>query len=574
MRRENIAHSFISAASAILLLILFVPVFYCAVFIGNRVDYNADHKIETLYPNTLLLFFALLALLVFVGLFFLLDKIPFNKYTLLGTVLFTALICCLFYFVKVEVSKCIAFYGGWDCGMVANSARWVYNGEGMGYDDYYYIFINNVPITWLLYVLYGISDSLPNYAYNPEFIWIQFQCLMFALALFFSVMTVLLISKKIAPALLSLLGGAVFLGLCPWQIIPYTDASTIAVPVTVIFLYVLFRHIKSKLKYLLWLLLIFIGVLGGIMKATCYVSVIAVAVVDFAWLIFEGRFTLSPEKKSNTLQQIKKLTLRAALLFCGYALASLCKNGMYRAINYVPDYDQQITWTNCLYDGLNETTTGACSGDGLAIARAYAGYPRSVRESVELQYAKDRLAARGLVGTLDFWLRKQVMNFNDGTFSWFQEGFFHAWDYEDITFSRLKEPLRNIYWIEGTDYPKFVTWSQGIWIFILLGVIFEAVSVLAASVKLIKTKKAPSEDASAEALYAQTQTPPSEALCIRTIKIVAFIGIFLFAMLFEGRARYLLTNIPLLLTMAILGFSDFSQAVLRLLPTPPKAAQS
>lgn len=574
MRRENIAHSFISAASAILLLILFVPVFYCTVFIGNRVDYNADHKIETLYPNTLLLFFALLALLVFVGLFFLLDKIPFNKYTLLGTVLFTALICCLFYFVKVEVSKCIAFYGGWDCGMVANSARWVYNGEGMGYDDYYYIFINNVPITWLLYVLYGISDSLPNYAYNPEFIWIQFQCLMFALALFFSVMTVLLISKKIAPALLSLLGGAVFLGLCPWQIIPYTDASTIAVPVTVIFLYVLFRRINSKLKYLLYLLLIFIGVLGGIMKATCYVSVIAVAVVDFAWLIFEGRFTLSPEKKSDTLQQIKKLTLRAALLFCGYALASLCKNGMYRAINYVPDYDQQITWTNCLYDGLNETTTGACSGDGLAIARAYAGYPRSVRESVELQYAKDRLAARGLVGTLDFWLRKQVMNFNDGTFSWFQEGFFHAWDYEDITFSRLKEPLRNIYWIEGTDYQKFVTWSQGIWIFILLGVIFEAVSVLAASVKLIKTKKAPSEDASAEALYIQTQTPPSEALCLRTVKIVAFIGIFLFAMLFEGRARYLLTNIPLLLTMAILGFSEFSQTVLKLLPTPPKAAQS
>lgn len=565
MRQKDKAYHIISAASAGLLLIMFVPVFCCTVLVGSRLNYNADHKISTLYPNMLLLLFAMLALLVFVGLFFLLDKIPVNKYTLLGTVLFSALICCLFYLMKVEVSKCIAFYGGWDCGMVANSARWVYNGEGLGYDDYYYIFINNVPITWLLYALYGFSDSLANYAYNPEFIWIQFQCLMFALALFFSVMTVLTVSKKIAPTLLSLLGGAVFLGLCPWQIIPYTDASTIAVPAMVIFLYALFCHVKSIWKYLLWLFLIFAGVLGGIMKATCYVSVIAVVAVDLVWLVLD---------KERVSMKIKRLALRAALLFCGYALASLCKNGMYQAIHYVPDDDLQITWTNCFYDGLNETTTGACSGDGLSIARAYAGYPRKLRESVELQYAKDRLAEKGLVRTFYFWLRKQVMNFNDGTFSWFQEGFFHAWDYEDITDSRLKEPLRNIYWIEGTDYPKFVTWSQGIWLFILLGVIFETVSVLTASVKILKRKKAPSEGASAETLCAQTQTPPSEALCIRTVKIVAFIGVYLFAMLFEGRARYLLTNIPLMLTMAILGFSEFSQAVLKLLPTPPKAAQS
>ena len=554
MRRENIAHSFISAASAVLLLILFVPVFYCTIFIGNGVNYNPEHKIEALYPNTLLLLFALLALLIFAGLFVLLEKIPTNKYTLLGTVLFTALVCCLFYFVKVEVSKCIAFYGGWDCGMVANSARWVYNGEDIGYDDYYYIFINNVPITWLLYALYGISSSLPNYAYNPEFIWIQFQCLMFALALFFSVMTVLMICKKIAPTLLSLLAGVILLGLCPWQIIPYTDASTIAIPAMVIFLYALFRHVRSKWKYILWTLLIFMGVLGGIVKATCYVSVIAVVAVDFAWLIFDRAPASANPQASRPLSalplpdSLKKLAVRAALLLCGYALAILCKNGMYQAIHYVPDHDLQLTWTNCFYDGLNEATTGACSGDGLAIARAYAGYPRSVRESVELQYAKDRIAERGLVGTLDFWLRKQVMTFNDGTFSWFQEGYFHAWDYEEITSGRLKEPLRNIYWIDGADYPKFVTWSQGVWIFVLLGVLFEAVSVLAASVR-----------------FAKGQNPLSEALCMRTVITVAFIGVFLFAMLFEGRARYLLNNIPLLLTMAILGFGEFSQAVWKLL---------
>ena len=116
---------------------------------------------------------------------------------------------------------------------------------------------------------------------------------------------------------------------------------------------------------------------------------------------------------------------------------------MYKTVHYVPDYDLQMTWSNYFYNGLNESTTGACSGDGLAIARAYAGYPRRFRQSVELHYAGDRILDMGTWGLLDFWLRKQVMNFNDGTFSWFQEGYFHAWDYEELTTGPLREPLRN-----------------------------------------------------------------------------------------------------------------------------------
>lgn len=540
--REN-GHSMIALGAALFMLLLFLPVFAYAILVGNRADYNPDHKIETLFPNTVLLLFALLALLLFVLLIFLLERIPYHKYTIMGTVIITAAACCLFYMIKVEVSKCIAFYGGWDCGMVANSARWVYNGEGMGYDDYYYIFTNNVPITWLLYVLYGFAKSIPGYAYNPEFIWIQYQCMMFSLALFFSVMTVLLVCKRIAPAILSLAGGIIFLGLCPWQMIPYTDASTIAFPIMILFLYVLFRRIKSGYKYILWLFLVFAGVLGGILKATCYIIVIAVAAVEFAWLIFE---------KEGIRMKLKKFALLFGLLLCGYTLASWCRDGMYETIHFVPDYDLEMTWTNCLYDGLNEATTGACSGDGLAIAQAYAGYPRRFRQSVELHYAKDRIMEKGLGGLLNFWLRKQVMTFNDGTFSWFQEGYFHAWDYEEITDNPLKDRLRDIYWEDGGAYPKFVTWSQGIWIFILLGVILEAVfSVTQAFPAKWKKRAEPGKAAD------------QEELCIYTVQTVAFIGIFFFAMLFEGRARYLLPNIPLLFTMAVLGYDRFSVFVLK-----------
>lgn len=527
------------AALASMLLILFLPVFYCVIFKGNNMNYNADHKITTLYGNESLLLFAVLGVCVLLALYFLLKRIPYNRYTIAGFTILSLVICIVFYFVNVKISKCIAFYGGWDCGMVANSARWIYEGGELGYEDYYTIYTNNIPITWLLYKLYSAVSGFANYPYNPEFIWIQFQCVMFSAAVFFSVMAVLIISKKVSFSALTLLVNVLFLGLSPWKIIPYTDASTIAMPVFIIFLYALFSRMKSKWKYVLWLFLIFAGVLGGIMKATSYVTLIAIVLVDFVWVLFD---------KAAVSKKLKKLLLRIALLVCGFLLASLCKNGMYKTLDYEYDYDMAITWSNYLYNGLNEATTGACSGDGLSIVRAYAGYPREVRDMVERQYIKDRVVEKGFKGLLDFWLRKQVMNFNDGTFSWFQEGFFNAWEYEDIIDSSWEEPLRDFYWNDGEKYTLFSTLSQGIWIFVLLGVIVEAIQVLINAIISLKKRVDDTENNSLEKR-------------ISTIGIVTFIGVFLFVMLFEGRARYLYNTIPVFSTMAVMGYCKLASTI-------------
>lgn len=569
-----------SAAVSILLLILFLPVFYHIIVTGNHTNYNAEHKIETLYPNTTLFLYVILAVFLFGGLYYLLSKIPVRKSTIIGTIFISFFSCILFYIIKVEISKNIAFYGGWDCGMVANSARWVFNGDEIGYDDYYFIYSNNIPITWLLYILYQFSNSIVSYPYNPEFIWIQFQCFMFSLAVFFSVMTVLLISKKIAPTILSLILSLLFLGLCPWQIIPYTDASTIVMPILVVFLYTLFRHIPSKSGYIIWLLCVFVGIIGGIMKATCYISIIAVVLVDCVWLFWD---------KEKLFQKGKKLAVRLILFICGFLLALWCKKGMYETIHYIPDYDLEMTWSNYFYNGLNEETTGACSGEGLAIVQEYAGYPRSFRQAVELQYIKNRIAEKGWKGLIDFWFRKQIMNFNDGTFSWFQEGYFHAWDYQEISdnfLERWKQPLRDFYWKDGVTYQKFTTWSQGIWIFILLGISLEAVCVVLYTInfknrrfqikKLINKKLINRELVNKELTDKQLNNKESniqqlkegkelkedtEVLCIYTVEIVNFLGIFFFVMLFEGRARYLLNHTAVFLTMAVLGYSGLMQII-------------
>jgi len=50
----------------------------------------------------------------------------------------------------------------------------------------------------------------------------------------------------------------------------------------------------------------------------------------------------------------------------------------------------------------------------------------------------------------------------------------------------------------------------------------------------------------------------SDLLSVSVTMIVIFIGMFLFVMLFEARARYLYNMIPVFSTMAVLGWCGIS----------------
>mgnify|MGYP006924205091 FL=1 len=266
MKKKYIGTVFFS----LLLLLLFLPVFFYVIYYGNNVDYNAMHKIVTVEGNSVLFLCAIVGAAVLGILYYFLRKLPTTPRTITVFTAVTVAVCVLFYMINVNISKCIAFYGGWDCGMVANSARWIFEGGELGYDDYYTIYSNNIPITWLLYKLYCFSSGMKAYPYNPEFIWIQFQCVMLSLAVLCSVLLVLRVSKNLGTSVITLIFNIAFLGISPWKIIPYTDGCTIAMPVMILFLYSMVRGRKSRWSYALWFLLMFLGCLSGIMKATCY----------------------------------------------------------------------------------------------------------------------------------------------------------------------------------------------------------------------------------------------------------------------------------------------------------------
>ena len=529
-----------TAMLALLLLVLFLPVFFYVIFYGTNLNYNEMHKILTVEGNKVLLLCAVIGALALGAVYYVLRKLPCTGKAVTFFICLTFAVCVLFYAINVNISKSIAFYGGWDCGMVANSARWLYEGGDLGYDDYYTIYSNNIPITWLLYKLYTFSAGLSGYPYNPEFIWIQFQCAMLSLAVFCSVLLVLRVSGELGISVIALIFQCIFLGISPWKIIPYTDGSTIAMPVLILLLYALFRKEQRKRRYFLWFLTMFLGCLGGIMKATCYVALIAVVLVELVWSVWE---------KDKIRTALGKIGLKVLLLLAAFALGAFCKQGMYRSVHYNYDADLEIGWSNYMYNGLNEDTTGACSGEGLEIVRSFAGSDKAVRMQYEMDGIRRRMQDRGLRGTLNFWLRKQVMNFNDGSFSWYQEGYFQAWEYPELTDSSFQEPLRDFYWQDGGNYIWFTTISQGLWIFVLLGIVAEAALLLVTSAEGLRKKGA------------QVPEDRSGLLCVSVAMIVTFIGVFLFVMLFEARARYLYNMIPVFSTMAVLGYCGWYRKI-------------
>ena len=326
-----------TATLSVLLLVLFLPVFYYIVFYGTNMNYNEMHKIITVEGNKVLSLCAVIGVAVLGAAYYFLRKIPYTGRIAVWFTGITLAVCILFCLVNIKISKCIAFYGGWDCGMVANSARWLYEGQTLGYDDYYTIYSNNIPVTWLLYQLYSFASGLKGYPYNPEFIWIQFQCVMLSLAVFCSVLLVLQVSRNLGISVIALVFQSIFLGISPWKIIPYTDGSTIAMPILILLLYSLFRKNGRKRKYLLWFLIMFLGCLGGIMKATCYVTLIAVVLVDLVWSAWEE----VPMRK-----RLQKSGLKILLLIAAFGLGAFCKQGIYCSVQYDYNADMEIGWSN------------------------------------------------------------------------------------------------------------------------------------------------------------------------------------------------------------------------------------
>ncbi len=505
-------------------LLLFIPVLLAVIIGGNNFDYEPNNKIETFFSNPVLLLFGipvfiLICLIVRWG-----DRIRISD-NKKGFFVVAGLLAvyALWYVVNLKICKMIVYGSGWDVSVVTGTVYQLWDNGKVGTDTYYSIYPNNIPILWLLHRIYEKAYSLQNYPYFPEFLWIQILCVMESVTGVVLGIAAYIATKKAVPVIIS---GFLFLAICgvsPWTIIPYTDSFTILFPILVICLYIIYTKTESSLKYILIPFIEILGIAGGILKVTNYIVLFAIVIVEIARCFFD-------------IKKRWKALIVIALLCVGMFFSQKMMNDKFIKETGAEINDTvSVGWQHYFYMGLMEGSTGSYNPHASAILGDYE--TRRERQKDELRLAGEIIKGRTFSQNANFALRKMVMTYNDGSFSWNCEGAMRKTEYRSISESRLKPAMKDFFWGGGKNLKVFLTYSQWIWIFMLVGI----PGALFAGSDLIKQKK-------------------DNALWLAAA-FLSLLGIFLFLLLFETRARYLISFLPLYILISTLGYQKMAERV-------------
>ena len=439
----------------------------------------------------------------------------------------------LFLILQVFLVRQYYFETAWDAATVRDSAINIVNVDSPDPDwwpDYYDVNPNNRTIVSLFTVVIRVMSTLT--IDDPNFGLILFQCgisWMTGVVLYF---TVKRLTNSRRPACVAWLIYAVSVGLSPWVSIPYSDGVGLIIPITMILLLTI-KSQRSLVRTLKWLALGGLGYLSLQIKPQTTIMLIAILIVVGLGIIVDKIRNGQP---IFTRQRIINMTA----LVGGMCLVMI----PIKLINdtLVPiKLDRNLPITHYLMMGMNSETDGIYSGDDVWFISLDGVYkegdgsspPSRVVTTDEIADRNikeliNRLKEMGIVGTAKLLVRKSLVNFNDGAFAWSGEGNFY-WSVKPSS-SELAQSIREIFYIPDkgngvtsarSKYKYFQTIEQGIWLAVLFFSIF---SVLG---------------------HKKSRVIVSMMLGV--------IGLIVYEMLFEARARYIYTYVPIFILLAVYG---------------------
>lgn len=485
----------------LMLGILFIDIFcehlsYCA-------------KKEFLLPNCV---FLLLAIIVVYGIHRLVNRFAgqihiSEKQCNKLIYIFTGVLFVL----QVIITYEIIFRTAWDAGIVTAQARLVAQGSTDLWNEYFSECTNNILITFFYSFFYRIAGFVGDDSFGVVLIAI-FQC-------FLNAITGLLlykISKKI-------IGGkrypvfiwivyVLWVGLSPWFIIPYSDSIGLIFPILLMWIYVSFDGSRKDIfRAVVFGMLSF---LGYKIKPTAIIIVIAICVILFMKVI---------EKKN-----VKQLFTRAGIVLVSFCIVAV----LYQEINLPKimgmqlDPEREYAFSHYVMVGLHEGTNGVYNSEDVEYSQSFD--TNKERSEANWNKIKERLQEYGVEGTARHLLKKTLVNFNDGTFTWGWDGEFYAGVIE-MPDHILSPILRAFYYDEGAYHEVFWAIMQFLWMGILLGNVLNGLALF--------SKK--------------------EMSYFELVLLLSVIGLTLFMTIFEARQRYQYVYAPIYVLTAFMGYRQF-----------------
>ena len=399
------------------------------------------------------------------------------------------------YLIQLAILYFAYFDTAWDAGYVNSLANSVVRTGSIPISDGY---LQRYPNNTFIVAVFAVIKSVSIIS-DKYFFLLAINALLVNLACLFTCLSIKKLKSSRA-AILSLFILAPLVLFSPWIIIPYSDTFSVLLPILAFYIYI---ACNKPFKYCL---IIFICLIGYFIKPTVAIMLIAILAVE----LISHKISLSP-KAIFTAKHFKQ----AAAIAASIGLAFLMKFAANYYINFQKSPALPATFTHFLAMGQNDKTCGRWDAtDVKEIANG---------QKAELSKFKNRLLSRNPCEQANFFAKKLLTNYNSGVFAWSSEGNFYVnIPKRDDAISKM---LASYFYSSGKNYRLFNQFNQIIWITVLFGCIF----------------------------IRRSNSKSQLVICL------SLIGIFLFVMLFEARARYLFSYAPIFVVCATIGFSELKE---------------
>lgn len=424
-----------------------------------------------------------------------------------------AKISVLIFFLQGYIFWNIYFLTDWDVETLVNASLALIEGSDY-WVMYYSYYPNNLVITWILKMLLQINQHI-GWLTEPIFFIILFQCALSCIAGYL----LFLFTKDLTNLSCGFFAWGIYvvhIALSPWLTIPYSDAMGLIFPILLLRMYQgAQKEGKGSWR---WGGLGALGLLGYKIKPQCLIILIAIFAIEGVKIFHSG--------KIFTVRKYKKLLI---MLTGGLLMLFFCSCLLIPSLGIPVDSEKEIGTTHFMMMGLNTESDGTWSGEDVAFSNSFA--TKQERAEGNIAVIKSRLQDMGIHGFLEHIVKKTLVNFADGTYSWAMEGTFYKTLFEERN-TVVSPFLRSIFYSYGDNFQYFAVVEHGIWVTMLfcsIGCVF------------------------------YFQNKKRDSLCVESVVILTLIGATLFQTIFEARNRYFFVNAPLFIIAAVIGWCGFCE---------------
>lgn len=502
MRIEHITNKII----AMIFVFILGWILSLVIFVDKNVNYNCT--LQVVLPNWIIIINVIFACISLMMIF----KRYKNRPCLLfvsGRKKLFVIANVILLILEVIISSNIYFKTGWDCEIITSAAQLVAAGGSLENINYFMVYPNNISWTFFLSVVFKISNVLS--LEDPYFLLVLVNCILVNMTGVFLYLVCCKITDSYFISFLTWGLFAVFLGVSPWIVIPYTDTAAMLISIFVLFIYTGGQEVSS----IKWMSICFLCMFGASIKPTVFILFISIIIIE-----------ICKNKKKIKEVIIKTMMIGISILLVNFSLTMIRSQ-----MGIIPDSNKEMSYLHYIMMGLNDETTGVFSSEDVPYTLSFDSAEE--KKEANIRVIKDRLQTFGPVNYLKFINKKCLVNYNDGTFAWGVEGdFFKGISYNSG--GKVQRMLKEIYYPEGDKYSLYTYISQSIWLMILGGCFIEGILSL----------KRPSKE--------------------RCVVFLSIIGITLFNLLFEARARYLLLYVPFFILLTGCCWNDAKQMVCKI----------